>query len=315
MRVSGVSEKGADLSVSGQLIDGAYAGPEAVIICGQDSQWVVSMITQHAIKFPKGWPVVPDDGSTLILSIAKPHDGFNLDRAQLIVGHGVITRNPDRVDISTSLNDPAFWATWIPLHIESEKLPEPVSAWGLTGEEANKEYADRFESHWNDGIWPYVQFALPERRYVEIEFASGIEHQNRVWIGVREGPRVLLGYDSGHFSFPTMRMPELLDLARRMDGHTSAPLLLLAGAYLVEGEPFPSDAARRWLGESPGFRKDYMDAVLSELANNVVPKLVWELEDERGWTNNWQYSQRNPASRMSILGAEDFRFIREFFTF
>src|SRR5882724_5977438 len=108
MRVSGVSEMEGDLSVSGQLIDGAYAGPEAVLICGQDCRWVRSMITQHAIKFPKGWPVVPDDGSTLILSIAKPHDGFKLDRAQLVVGHGVITRNADRKDISASLNDPAF---------------------------------------------------------------------------------------------------------------------------------------------------------------------------------------------------------------
>src|ERR1700734_689221 len=146
MRVSGVSEMGADLSVSGQLIDGAYAGPEAVVICGQDSQWVGSMITQHAIKLPKGWPVVPDDGSTLILSIAKPHDGFKLDRAELIVGQGVITRNADRVAISVFLKDPAFWAIWTPLHLESEKLPEPVRAWEVTREEANSEYPVQKES-------------------------------------------------------------------------------------------------------------------------------------------------------------------------
>jgi len=101
-------------------------------------------------------------------------------------------------------------------------------------------------------------------------------------------------------------------VAAQMNSHPAAPLLLLEGAYLVEGELFPSDAVRRWLQSSPGFQDAYLTSVLHGLAQNVVSDLRWELTDHRGWTNNWIYSQRNPASGMSILGLDDYRFIREF---
>ena len=313
MRVSSVLHKGLGLSISGQVVEGAYMGPEAVQLCDQNGRWAHSMITQHTIENPKDWPVIPGDGSTLILSIAMPSSGFKLDRSRLVVGQGAVNRNPNRVDISAILDDPAFWAIWMPLHLDCEELPEPSLAWGLTGRAANEAYSERFQSQWDSGVWPFVRFGLPDRRYLEIEYAAGIEHQNRVWIGVADGPRVLLGYDSGHFSFPTMRIQEVLDLAERMDCHPAAPLLLLAGAYLVEDEPFPSDAAWRWLRQSPGFEDTYLDAVLKALAQNVVSGLRWESTENQGWINNWRYSQRNPTSTMSILSDEDFRFIREFF--
>jgi len=273
LRVSSVLQKDLDLSISGQLVEGAYMGPEAVQLCHQDGRWAHSMIRQHTIENPKDWPVIPGDGSTLILSIAMPGAGFKLDRSQPVVGQGAVTRNSNRVDTSATLDDPAFWAIWMPLHMDSEELPEPSLAWGLTDRAANEAYSERFQSQWDSGVWPFVRFGLPERHYVEIEYAASIEHQNRVWIGVEDGPRVLLGYDSGHFSFPSMRIQELMGLAERMDCHPAAPLLLLPGAYRVENEPFPSDAARRWLRQSPGFQDTYLDAVLKELSQNVASGL------------------------------------------
>ena len=315
MRVSGVSDEGTDLSVSGQLVEGSYMGPEAVSLCGLNGQWANAMVTHHAIEFPKDWPVVPDDGSTLILNIPKPHAGFILNRSQLVVGQGSVIRNHNRMDITGALTDPEFWAIWTPLHLYSEEFPEPSIAWGLSSEQADSECKKRFQSHWNSGVWPYVRFDLNDGGYVEMEYAAGIEHQNRVWIGVTDGPRVLLGYDSGHFSFPSLRIQEVLELASRMNGNLAAPLLLLPGAYLTSAEEFPFESARQWLKDSPGFREEFMDAALAELAKNVVSKLVWEFSDDCGWINNWQYGQRNPASPMSILGPEDFRFIRDFFRF
>lgn len=182
----------------------------------------------------------------------------------------------------------------------------------MTSSEAETAYVERFESQWDSGTWPFIRFGLPDDRYVEIEYAAGVEYQNRVWIGEGEGPRVLLGYDSGHFSLPTMRIQELQDIAERMDCHPAAPLLLLDGAYLVEGETFPFDAVTRWLRQSPGFRDHYLDVVLKGLTENVVPGLRWDSTENLGWINNWRYSQRNPESTMSILCDEDFHFIRNF---
>lgn len=316
MRVSGVREKGEELAVSGQLAEGSYSGPEAVLLCDESGQWVHSAIVEHAIEFPKDWPVLPRDGSTLVLSIAKPRSGFKLDRSQPVIGQGAVHRNHDRVDISASLNDPAFWAIWMPLHLDCDSLPEPSLAWGFTGDQVNSEYEKRFQAHWDAGIWPYVRCDLPQGRYAEIEFASGIEHQSRVWIGSADGPRVLLGYDSGHCSFPALRIQELLDLAARLDGQAAAvPLLFLAGTWLDEDASLPDEAVRHWLRHSPGFRPDCEDAVVTELANNVVPDLAWELNQDLGWINNGPYSQRNQKSTMSILTREDFHFIRDFFRF
>jgi hypothetical protein len=315
MKVSGVSSNCTDFLISGHLIDGSYMGPEAVLLCDKNGDWVHSVVTQHSIESLKNWPVVPGDGSVLILSISSPRAGFALDTAQLVVGQGAVTRNENRVDISSSLGDAAFWAIWMPLHLDCDALPEPSKAWGLSNDKAEIEYLARFQTYWDSGTWPYVRLGLPKSRYVEIEYAAGIEHQNRVWIGAKGGRRVLLGYDSGHFSFPTMRIQEVLDLAQRIEGDGAASLLLLAGAYLIEGQSFPSDAARRWLRQSPGFNEKYMDAILIELANNVVPELRWEFKEEFGWINNGRYSQRNPKSPLSILSTEDFDFVREFFRF
>src|ERR1051325_6322563 len=126
-----------------------------------DGRWVHSIITQHKIEHPKAWPVIPGDGSTLILNIAMPSSGFRLDCSQLVIGQGAVIHNPNRVDISPTLDDPTFWAIWMPLHLDCDELPEPSLVWGITGRAAMEAYTERFEAQWDSGVWPFVRFGLP----------------------------------------------------------------------------------------------------------------------------------------------------------
>jgi sucrose-6-phosphate hydrolase SacC (GH32 family) len=47
--------------------------------------------------------------------------------------------------------------------------------------------------------------------------------------------------------------------------------------------------------------------------NLVTPEAMWEHRTGIGWCSNWDYSQRNPESFMSVLSEADFRFIELFF--
>lgn len=311
MQVSDVTYAVSGISVSGKLVDGAYVGPESVLLFDQTGRWVPSTITHHEILLPKDWPIRPDDGSTLILHILKPSPDFELDRSQLVLGQGNLTRNENRVDISSSLGDSGFWVVQMWLYVGSEGLPEPPLAWGFTKDAANMEYNRRFKALWDSRTWPFVQLPLTDSCYVELEYAAGVEYQTRVWIGEHGGRRVLLGYDSGHFSFPTFRIQEVLALADRMGGHPSAPLLLLPGAYLMTGEAFPTETVRRWVEQTPGLKMEFAQVIVDTLSKNVVGRLQWDFDETCGWINNWKYSQRNPKSPMTILSTEDFQFIRK----
>lgn len=310
MQVASVQTQDHDITISGQLSQGSYIGPEAVQLGGKDGRRVQSRVTRHEILHPADWPVVPGDGSTLVLTVAHPGSGFELDTTHPVIGMGNVVLNSNRIDISEMLADPAFWAIWMPLHLECKELPEPARAWGITAEEASTKYLAIYQSHWNAGVWPFVRFAIGHNRYAEIEYSAGIDYQNRIWIGDSE-TRVLLGYDSGHFSFPALRLQEVLQIAEKVPGPNS--LLLLAGAYLQQAETLPADQVASWLRRSPGFQVRYLDAVVSELAKYVVKDLRWHFTETHGWINNSKYSQRNPDSPMSILSTEDFSLIREFF--
>ncbi len=310
MQVSDVTYAASGLSVTGKLVDGAYIGPESVLLFDQAGRWIPSTVTHHEILLPKNWPVRPNDGSTLILHILRPSPGFELDRSKPVLGQGNIARNENRVDISSSLGEAGFWAIQMWLYTESDELPEPPLAWGFTKDAANAEYDRRFKALWETHAWPFVQLPLNDSCDVEVEYAAGAEYQTRVWIG-EGGRRVLLGYDSGHFSFPSLRIHEVLALADRMNGHPSAPLLLLPGAYLMNGEAFPSETVTRWVEQTPGLKTEFTRVIVDTLSKNVVGRLQWDLDESLGWINNWKYSQRNPESPMTILSREDFQFIRK----
>lgn len=96
---------------------------------------------------------------------------------------------PNHAIEAAAPSTPAFRAIWVPLHLESDELPEPTLVWGLSSEDVNDAYAELFQSHWDSGVWPYVRLALPGGRYIEVEYATGVEFQTRVWVGFDRTPR------------------------------------------------------------------------------------------------------------------------------
>lgn len=221
-----------------------------------------------------------------------------------------ITTNLSRIDVTGSLAEPSFWALQMSTSLESA-----WDAWDFTKREADELFVRFFRRHWGDGAWPFVRLALDDSRYLEIEYAEveETEEQDRVWIGSGDGRRVLLGFESPHFSFPTLRMAELLMIANRLNEHRSAPLLLLRGAYLTATDKPPKDAIRTWLQLVPAIPPESIPDILADLVKNVVPEVQWRKDPALGWINNGVYSQRNPKSKMSLLEKQDFQFIQWFF--
>jgi hypothetical protein len=221
-----------------------------------------------------------------------------------------ITTNPTRIDLTGSLADPSFWA------FQMSTSPESAwDVWDFTKGEADELFDRFFRSHWDDGAWPFVRLPVDDSRYLEIEYAEveEMEEQDRVWIGSGDGRRVLLGFESPHFSFPTLRMAELLMIANRLSEHRSAPLLLLRGAYLTAADKPPKDAIRAWMQLVPAMPPESIPGILADLVKNAVPEIQWRKDPALGWINNGVYSQRNPKSEMSLLEKQDFQFIQWFF--
>jgi hypothetical protein len=312
LRVLKVEYAAPDISISGELIEGAYGGPQAVSLCARGGQWSTVPVTHHELLFPKGWPAVTGDGATLILHVPAPSPEFLLDDSQLVIGRGALYMNSNRRDITDSLPEPGFWAVQLWLYLQSAEIQNPPEmCWGLSKEQANGEYARFIEQHWKAGAWPYIRLPVDDHRYVEIEYSAGVEYQRRIWIGNLDGRRVILGYDSGHFSLPAFRMDELLVLANHLTVHPSAPLLLLPGVYLESEDLCPTEQVTQWLAKVPGVQVEIIPLMAKALFT-VVPKVLWESDDTYGWTNNSKYSQRNPKSSMSTLSSDDYQFIREF---
>lgn len=305
--------EGDELVLRGRVVSGAYFGPESALLRSPDGLEYLTHIHSHGMEYPEGWPVLPEHRKTvLILRIPVPPADF---RISLLTGVGSVESAINRLDISDALSEPAFWAMQLSLHFSNEEVDDPGLEWlGVTAESADEWYATRIQSHIDRGTWPYVRVTLPSSRYIELEMAGGVEYQDRIWIGHLSGSyRVLLGYHSGHFSFPALRVSEVAWLAGLTD-FSASNLLWLAGAYLEEGV-YPIELASRLTSRVPGISAG-MAPIMAEalLQNLAVEGLKWVPDQSLGWVNNWIYSQRNTASPLSILKPPDFAFIRQFFT-
>lgn len=305
------AEDGA-LVLRGRLLSGAYFGPENVVLRSETGATFVSKVRSHGIERPVGWPVLPEhDRTVLVLTVDAPPAGFDVRQVE---GVGIVAEGAPRVDISDVLAEPAFWATQVAIHCRPQDIDEPGLDWfGIGAEAANAWYDDHVEAHLRRGVWPFIRVDLQDDRYIELEMAGGVEYQDRIWIGQgADHARTMLGYHSGHFSLPALRLAESAWLAEATS-HAASGLLWLAATY-VDPAARPIALAGRLAANVPGLRAEkrraYVDALLDGLA---VEGVTWTRHDTLGWINDSKYSQRNPRSRLGKLTENGFRRIQSFF--
>lgn len=318
LKVIGTERRDGELVLRGHLVEGAYFGPEQILLRTLDGREYPSYIHTHGMEFPEDWPVLPEHRNTvLILTVQTPPEEVAPPEIEIAVvkGVGAVEQAARRVDISAALDEKEFWASELDLHFTSEDVDDPGFEWlGVPPEASNEWYKTRIQQPILEGVWPYVRVELPSSRYIELEFAGGVQYQDRVWIGDGAGTRrVLLGYHSGHFSLPALRVEEVSWLARATDSAASN-LLWLATAYVQEGVESLAFATRL-ASRLPGILPDNAGAAAAALIDNLTfERLKWVEDGKLGWINNSSYSQRNPKSKLSVLKQADFTYIREFFS-
>ncbi|MCB9595149.1 MAG: hypothetical protein H6719_20695 [Sandaracinaceae bacterium] len=310
-----------DAWIDGRIVSGAFSGPEAVTLFDEEGTERHAVVVSHGLENPVRWPVQAGDATLVRLTIPWPGE-VAVDATQPVRGDGVVLRAPAHVDVTSELTEPLFWATelgvFLPPLDEDSDVELVEQLFGVASKDTNPYYRATFDARWRAGVWPRIRASIGlGERYVEYEAAAGIEYQSRFWIGDEgTGEHVLLGYQSGHFSTPALRVEELYGLAERWRGtpYVHLPLLLATVTY----DAVPSGERDRFLelvttelpGLDPARRPDLVEAVTHMMGPSGV---TWRREPDRGWVNDGPYSQRNPEGSMSLLGPEDFAFIERFF--
>lgn len=224
-----------------------------------------------------------------------------------------------RVDASGLLRDPRFWGLVLYDLLEQREDDEPDlqdELFGVARDALNAWYVESIERQLRAGTWPFVRIPLDGDRALELELAGGVEYQNRYWL-CAGGRRALAGYHSGHFSLPAFRVEEALRTGASLAPEASAAVtaLMLTGCWTGEATPELTAAVAAAVRGLPGVRVAAVEGAAPRLAARLVVEdgPAWSLDPARGWTNDGVYSQRNPESRMSVLGEEGFATIRAFF--
>ncbi len=315
LKIENVKYGRDEIGISGRIISGSYSGPEAVTIHGEDGSELNTFVTTHLLQFPEGWPIIPAHKDTIVtINIEEPDEPFRVDRSRLVIGNGTLLTNSNRIDISNLLSERRFWALEFSEFLQTEECETPyIEYFGISSKERNNYHLQQFDKRYEEGIWPFVRINLDQQRYIEIEYAAGIEYQTRFWIGQGDR-RVILGYNSGHFSFPAFRIEEIMSLSSYWENTNgaAAAILLLTGVYLPKVEPKYVEFISSLFAKLPGITKDSQIIAQAFAEGSVVSRVKWKKDRKLGWTNNGEYSQRNPSSVMSTLSNSDFEFIDSF---
>jgi hypothetical protein len=318
LRIDSVEHLGSETLLCGRLINGAYFGPQHVRLKDTAGNERTTTILAHGLINPEGWPVTADHDTQLRLYIPTPP--FAIDTKSPVDGLGSVALRKDGVDLSRALSDPLFWGNFSVLHMDSESMERPYEEFlGLSQDEVNDYYTQVLLPHIDSPTWPIFPLQVDSDRYVELEYAGGAEYQDRVWIGSRTlGQRALLGYNSGHFSLPGLRPSELIWLLDRMEKITAYPasgLLLVPMCYLPQPDARLTEKIANLCARIPGANSRLAGIVAANMVEHqVVPEAKWERRPHFGWCSDWQYSQRNPESSMSILAEAEFGLIDRFFS-
>ena len=308
------ASQGSEIRLRGRLRSGAYFGPESVIARSADGKAWKTHIHTHGLEAPEGWPVLAEHRNTvLVLTLPAPPRGFEIVQIEGLGSADTATH--ERLDVSGLLDTPGFWAMQVAFGFESETVDDPALEWfGFDTPSLDAWYAEHIQRHQQAGAWPCVRVPLPGARYIQYEMAAGVEQQDRIWIGDDAGQhRVLLGYQSGHFSLPALRPQELSWLAAQT-GSAASNLLWLRAAYIDAGDAGTRSLAQAVVAGLPGLLPGKASEMADTLIDGMtVQNLAWTSDPRHGWINDGKYSQRNPDSRLSTLEAEDFAYLRDFF--
>ena len=296
----------------GRILSGAFFGPEAIVMRSPDGTEFAAHVRQHGMESPEGWPVVAQHReTTLILRTPLPPAGFEVVEVE---GVGVIAQASERIDLSSMLSEPEFWAVQLELRCELEDIEDPGLEWlGVTQLEVSDWYAKRIQEPIERGVWPYLRVAVSPSKYIELEMAGGVEHQDRIWIGdPSASARALLGYHSGHFSLPALRVEELTHIAE-LTSWAPVNLLWLSATYLEDDRDI-GPLVMRLVSGVPGLASEHREVMAEAFLESLkVNGLKWVDDPTLGWINNWIYSQRNPQSLLCTLKSDDFAYIQRFF--
>ncbi len=297
LKVSGITYRDDEISITGTIIGGAFAGPEWVKLRTADGRDVYSSIRRHGGDSIDQWPLQAGHKGAVTLHVKPLRDHAMIDERELVVGLG-FRETSERLDVSDAVSEPRFWA--MRLH---DLFEEGAGA---------ADFEEMIHSRFKSDTWPFVRIDVGSSLYVELEFAADAEHQTRFWIGRDNDQRIILGYESGHSSLPAFRFAEIELIARRARNPWSA-LLFLGGCRERAFGSEQTNLVASLVSRVPGFSGDPPAAAKTLTTRCTSSDVAWFHDEMFGWINNSVLSQRNPQGAMSCLTDEELEGIRDYF--
>jgi hypothetical protein len=217
------------------------------------------------------------------------------------------------------LDAPVFWAMhYYLLAGDGEKDESELcgTVFGISSDEINEFYLQRFTSQRSPQPWPYFSIPVADCRAIEVEYADTAEYQTRYKIVDSTGA-ITLGYDSGHFSLPSLRWSEVLAIAsacqHSLQRHQMI-LLLFPGIYVgIADEAEAARALEDCFTQLGLFNAGGRSTLAMNAVQNRRSDSPWAYDERLGWLSQSEYAQRNPSSLLSQLAESDFLRIKAFF--
>lgn len=307
LEINDVRRRDGEMAITGIITAGAYAGPEWVEMKTMDGRTLRTVVTHHSMFGIDQWPIEPDHAGTLVILVPEPRQPLVVDMSQPLMGIGFRLSVESRVDIGESVRDPRFWAGYLSSCIEADEF------FTVSADEMDEFHEATIHARWHDGAWPFLRVPLGGERYLEVEWAADAEYQTRIWAGIDAGTKLILGYDSGHFSLPAIRFAEFRAIAR----NAAAPHLALLAFPMCGEESYSADDRaflQELVQELPGLRRAKAAEATDVLIEaRTLEESRWTNDPRWGWINDSPISQRNPDGLMNWNDDDDFARLRTFF--
>lgn len=325
MSIDSVSYLPGEAKVHGKIIDGAFSGADVVTVTIEDGSKVQAKFKSYIMHNFVRMPVTAQSDTTLTFCLVWPDAAAKIALDQILTGINVkekseVSQNDEdgaegqKIDVSHLLADANFWGLILNAHLTNEDDEEPkFECFGCDEDSVSEYYAKNLEPHFANGDIPYLR-AKFGHRIIDLELHDEGSIQMFFIQRVDADHRIMTGYHSGHFSLPAFRVEEVQWLEKQEDTASPFPLLILSACYFDDVGEQNIDLATRLLSRVPGVKAESARQLAEIFLDNYhLADVTWEHEENLGWTNNWDYSQRNPDSRLSKLNQRDYKEIKAFF--